>query len=110
MAGRLARIAIVLVAITVVAVRAQSPPGIDAAFARFFDARTPAEVSAASDAVIPSGVSFDEAFTRLRRGRTYLATAARGVVQASYRDESGEYFYTLDVPENYDPSRRYQVR
>jgi hypothetical protein len=27
----------------------------------------------------------------------------RGVVQASYRSDSGEYFYTLDVPERYDP-------
>jgi len=110
MIGRPARIAIVIAAITAVALRAQSPPAVDAAFTRFFDARTPAEIAAASDAVIASGVSFDDTLARLKRGRTYSTTAARGVVQASYRDESGEYFYTLDVPENYDPSRRYQVR
>jgi len=105
-----ARIAILLALIAIVAPHAQSPSAIDAAFARLFDARTPADMSAASEAVIASGVSFDEAFARLKRGRTYSTTVARGVVQASYRDDSGEYFYTLDVPENYDPSRAYQVR
>ena len=34
----------------------------------------------------------------------------RGVVQGSYRSETGEYFYTLDIPEDYDPARKYQVR
>lgn len=54
--------------------------------------------------------SFDEAYQRLRQGRTYSRDVPRGVVQASYRSDSGEYFYTLDVPESYDPSRRYQLR
>ena len=31
-------------------------------------------------------------------------------MQESYRSEAGEYFYTLDVPERYDPARTYQVR
>jgi len=70
MIGRPARIAIVIAAITAVALRAQSPPAVDAAFTRFFDARTPAEIAAASDAVIASGVSFDDALARLKRGRT----------------------------------------
>jgi pimeloyl-ACP methyl ester carboxylesterase len=110
MTGRLACIAVLLAATFAIALRAQSPPGVDTAFARFFDARTPAEASAASEQVVAAGVSFDEAFARLRRGRTYATTVARGIVQASYRDESGEYFYTLDVPETYDPARAYQVR
>jgi len=110
MIRRLACTAVLLGATFAIAPRAQSPSGVDAAFARFFEARTPAEISAASEQVLAAGVSFDEAFKRLKRGRTYATTVARGIVQASYRDDSGEYFYTLDVPENYDPSRAYQVR
>src|SRR5262249_44841369 len=56
------------------------------------------------------GVGFDEAFRRLRQGRVYRRDVPRGVVQESYRRDAGEYFYTLDVPEGYDPARRYQVR
>ena len=84
--------------------------GTDAAFERFFQARTTEEIAAASDAIVASGVGFDEAYARLKRGRTYAPTVARGIVQASHRNDSGEYFYTLDVPQSYDPARRYQVR
>lgn len=82
----------------------------DAAFNRFFQAATADEVASASDAIVASGVAFDEAYARLKRGRTYTATVPRGVVQGSHRNDSGEYFYTLDVPQRYDPARRYQVR
>ena len=87
-----------------------SPSRVDAAFAAFFQARTPPEAAAAADEVVASGVGFDDALRRLRSGRVYSRDVPRGVVQASYRGASGEYFYTLDVPESYDPARRYQVR
>jgi len=87
-----------------------SASAVDATFANFFHARTAREAAAASDRIVASGVGFDEAFGRLRRGRVYSREVPRGVVQASYRSEAGEYFYTLDVPESYDPARRYQVR
>lgn len=80
------------------------------AFGRFFAASTPAETAAAIDALVSSGVTFDAAFARLREGRTYARDVPRGVVQSSYRSDDGEYFYTLDVPETYDPARKYQVR
>ena len=91
--------------------QAPASPGIDAAFVRFFQARAPSEVAAASDAIVESGIGFDEALKRLRQGRVYSADVRRGFVQASYRAEGGdEYFYALDVPEAYDPARTYQVR
>ncbi len=68
------------------------------------------EIAAASDQIAASGIGFDEAFQRLRQGRTYARDVQRGVVQGSYRSEAGEYFYSLDVPETYDPARKYQVR
>ena len=87
-----------------------SPPGADAAFSTFFHARTAREAAAASDQIVASGIRFDEAFGRLRQGRVYSRDVSRGVVQGSYRGETGEYFYTLDVPVSYDPARKYQVR
>jgi len=89
---------------------ARAPARTDAAFSAFFRARTAQEAAAASDQIVSSGVGFDEAVRRLRQGRVYPRDVPRGVVQGSYRSESGEYFYTLDVPESYDPARKYQVR
>src|SRR5436309_1043196 len=85
-----------------------SVPSADAAFSSFFHARTAREAAAASDRIVASDVGFDEAFLRLRQGRVYPRDVARGVVQESYRSETGEYFYTLDVPKSYDPARKYQ--
>jgi dienelactone hydrolase len=87
-----------------------SPARVDAAFANFFQARAPQEAAAAADAIVASGVEFDEAFRRLRSGRVYSRDVPRGVVNGSYRSGTSEYFYTLDVPESYDPARKYQVR
>jgi hypothetical protein len=53
---------------------------------------------------------FDETYARLKQGRVYSRDVPRGVTQGSRRTETGEYFYTLDIPESYDPARKYQVR
>jgi predicted peptidase len=58
----------------------------------------------------PALDEFDETYARLRQGQVYSRDVPRGVVQGSYRNETGEHFYTLDVPESYDPSRTYPVR
>jgi len=97
-------------AVAVAAGQGPASGGVDAAFDAFFKARTAPDIAAASSAVGASGIGFDAAFSRLRRGRSYSADVPRGIVQASYRDDSGEYFYTLDVPAAYDPSHAYQVR
>src|SRR5712691_6720608 len=97
-------------AVAAVGIRAAQPTSTDAAFANFLQAHTSREAAAAADRIVGSGVGFDEAFRRLRQGRVYSRDVPRGAVQGSYRSEVGEYFYTLDVPESYDPDRRYQVR
>jgi hypothetical protein len=100
-------------AMTVAASQTVAPIGIDSTWTRFLQAATPRDAATAADHIIASGVGFDEAFSRLRQGRVYSRDVPRGVVQASYRPGSngtGEYFYTLDVPEGYDPARQYQVR
>jgi PDZ domain-containing protein len=53
---------------------------------------------------------FDEMYARLKQGRVYSRDVRRGIVQGSRRTDSGEYFYTLEIPESYDPARKYQAR
>jgi hypothetical protein len=108
----LASILLVLVGAALSASQAAAPASViaDAAFSTFFHARTAREAAAASDRIVASGVGFDEAVGRLRQGRVYTRDVPRGIVQGSYRSEAGEYFYTLDVPESYDPARKYQIR
>lgn len=103
---RLARFACFLAAITGGA-RAQS---VDAAFQKFWEADSPQEAARRADAIVKSGATFDEALRRLRAGRMYRAQKA-GVIFGSNRTEDGiEHNYAVNVPENYDPARRYQVR
>jgi len=82
----------------------------DVAFARFFGARTPQDAAAVVDDVAGSGIAFDAAYERLKRGRVYARDVPRGIVPRSYRRDGVEFFYTLDVPETYDSARKYQVR
>jgi PDZ domain-containing protein len=106
--GLLALVPAALVAVP--SAKQTSAPAADLAFSNFFHADTAREAAVASDQIVASGVGFDEALRRLRQGRAYSRDVPRGVVQGSYRSGAGEYFYTLDVPESYDPARKYQVR
>ncbi len=83
---------------------------LDAAFSAFWRASTPREADAAASAITASGVSFDEALARLRRGRPYTADVPRGVVRLSQEIDGKTFNYTLDVPADYDPARPWQVR
>jgi poly(3-hydroxybutyrate) depolymerase len=85
-------------------------PAVDAAFAQFWRANTTAEADKAAEAVLKSGVSFDDALARLKQGRTYAADVPRGVVRLTHTLGADEFPYMLDVPETYDASRKYQVR
>jgi pimeloyl-ACP methyl ester carboxylesterase len=83
---------------------------IDAAFAQFWAAPYTAEAQQRIDGIIRSGVAFDEAYRRLKRGRPY-SSQPTGQVRLSNRAADGvEHPFVLNVPESYDPSRSYQVR
>jgi pimeloyl-ACP methyl ester carboxylesterase len=92
-------------------VRGQSANGrVDSAFQKFWSANSPDEAERLTDAIVKSGVTFDEALRRLKAGRTYSAQKT-GIVQLSNKTKDGvEHFYALNVPANYDPARRYHVR
>ena len=55
-------------------------------------------------------MTFDEALARLKAGRTYSATAPKGIVRLSNRIGSTDFPYIIEVPETYTPDRKYQVR
>ena len=97
-------------AIAVAASQTAPPSSVETAFATFLHASNPRDAATAADRILDTGVGFDEAFKRLRRGRAYSREVPRGVVSASHRSDTGEYFYTLDVPANYTPDRQYRVR
>jgi poly(3-hydroxybutyrate) depolymerase len=95
-----------------VALFGQSPPkssAADAAFGAFWSASSPQQAERLTDAIIRSGVTFDDAHRRLQQGRSYAAQHT-GVLHLSHVTGGVEYFYALNVPDSYDPARRYQVR
>ncbi|OFV91568.1 MAG: hypothetical protein A3G76_07765 [Acidobacteria bacterium RIFCSPLOWO2_12_FULL_65_11] len=87
-----------------------SAQSVDAAFKRFWEARNPQEAGRAAADIVRSGVTFDEALARLKRGRPYRPDVPRGIVRLSRRSGSQVFYYDLNVPATYDPSRTYQLR
>jgi predicted esterase len=111
---RLSILAATLASVMVCSVSGQSArplaDDLDRAFAAFFGAATFDEMTAATEAIVKSGVAFDEAYGRLKKGRTYLEKVPTGVVKGQRREYGSVYHYSLDVPASYDPRRRYPVR
>jgi hypothetical protein len=82
----------------------------DSRLNEFLAASSPSDAARIVDAVVRTGVSFDEAYRGLQRGRSYAARAT-GLVRMKNRTSDGiEHHYALNVPERYDPTHRYQVR
>jgi len=83
---------------------------IDAAFQKFWLADSPEQATRLADDVIKSGVSFDEALSRLKAGRRYTAQQP-GIIKLMNRTRDGvEHYFAVTVPESYDPAKKYQVR
>lgn len=83
---------------------------VDAAFQKFWQADSPSAAAKAASEIEKAKVSFDEALKRLKAGRNY-GPQKGGVVQMKNRTSDGvEHFFSVNVPESYDPAKRYQVR
>ena len=93
-------------------VSAQEPASlIDRAFRSFWSAPNAASTADRIDPILKTGVSFDEALTRVRHGREYDADVPRGLQFGRHRTFDGmEHEYAFVIPKDYDPSRPYQVR
>jgi hypothetical protein len=88
----------------------QGQSSVDAAFARFWAADNPADAQQLTGEILKTGVSFDEAWQRLRRGRTYSAVEPGVVISKNRTGDTIQHFYAVNIPAGYDPSKRYQVR
>src|SRR5436309_14387407 len=112
-AMKLTRLGLSVIAATLFALPAsyaQTSSRIDAAFEKFWAAKSPNEAERMVDDIIKTGVTFDVGLRRLKAGRTYTSQKT-GIVMLSHRAKDGvEYFNALNVPANYSPARRYQVR
>jgi dienelactone hydrolase len=98
-------------AITLSARAQDSTSPLDRAFRAFWSAPHAAAASDRVDVVVKTGVSFDEALTRVRHGRDYTADVPRGLQFGRHRTFDGlDHEYAFVIPKNYDPSRQYQVR
>src|SRR5262245_21868852 len=112
MAGRplaLAALTLASLMLAGLALRAASP-ATEAAFAKFWRAATVADAEKLVAEVAKSGVTFDDAVTLLKNGRPYDPKAAKGIVKLSHKVGADDFAYTVDVPDTYDASKRYQLR
>src|SRR5712691_5994269 len=83
---------------------------VDTAFQKFWAADSPTEAGRIADEIAKTGITFDDALHRLKQGRTYTAQKT-GIVQLQNRTSDGvEHYYAVNVPPEYGPARRYQVR
>jgi hypothetical protein len=87
-----------------------TPATSERAWRGFWEAKNPKDAERAAEAVLKTGLTFEQAVARLKQGRPYSADVPRGVVKLSRRSRDVEFPYTVEVPESYDPTRRYQVR
>jgi dipeptidyl aminopeptidase/acylaminoacyl peptidase len=83
---------------------------IDTAFQKFWAADSPAAAGRIAEEIAKTNITFDDALHRLKQGRTYTAQKG-GVIQLQNRTSDGvEHYFAVNIPPEYDPARRYQVR
>ena len=99
-----------LIALLVGGATHSQPPGLDLALDRFWGAADVRQAAELGDGVVRSGASFDDAYRRLKEGRPY-SIQKTGLVRLQNRTEDGvEHQFALNVPDTYDPARKYPVR
>lgn len=80
-------------------------------FDEFWAADDRAQAARRAEAIVRSGIGFEEAVSRLRQGREYSVDVPRGVRFGRHRAFNGlEHGYAFVVPADYDPTRPYPVR
>jgi dienelactone hydrolase len=82
---------------------------IDAAFKAFWDAPTASAAEKASHAVLVSGVSFDEAWQRLKAGRTY-SNEKTGLIRRPTSVGGVNIDNIIEIPAEYNVARKWPLR
>jgi hypothetical protein len=89
---------------------AQSPSALDEGFTKFFLADDPATATIEAEKIVKSGVTFDDAWARLKKGRPYVFEK-RGEFSLRWKSSVGPYFNNIvNVPADYDPARQWPLR
>jgi hypothetical protein len=108
---RVAGLACLAISFTLTGAPTQTKDAIDRAFQEFWSADDRDNAAGRIDAIFKTGVSYDEALSRLQRGRDYDADVPRGMQLGRTRTFDGvEHRYAFVVPESYDPAHAYPVR
>jgi poly(3-hydroxybutyrate) depolymerase len=85
-------------------------PTADARWQAFWRAGSAADAAREAERLVAGGVSFDDAWTRLKAGRTYAA-APTGERSLRNTGPGGVAFdNVVDVPAAYDPARRWPLQ
>lgn len=89
----------------------EATSAIDRAFQSFWSAANTTVAADRIDAILETGVSFEDALTRVRHGRNYDADVPRGRQVGRHRTPDGiDHQFAFVIPRTYDPTRPYQVR
>jgi poly(3-hydroxybutyrate) depolymerase len=88
--------------------RPATPPGDDP-LDRFFTADDPRDAARAAERLLKNRVEFDILWTRLKAGRRFGA-ARTGTQQYRFALDGSVFETELEIPTEYDPSRRWPVR
>jgi len=101
-------VALALAASVSVLAHGQAPA--ESLFEKFFAAETTVDALAAAHELAASGVNFDAAHARLKKGRLY-GDEKRGEYSLRWKSKSGPFFNNIvDVPADYDPATPIQLR
>ena len=101
-----------LIGLVLIALALMPRPDATAAFESFWAAESREAAARLADNVVKSGVTFDDAYRRLKQGRTYTAQPT-GMIRLTNRTGgpgSIEHHFALNIPASYDPSKTYQAR
>jgi predicted esterase len=101
--------AIAAAAAVTIGVSGSAPDSTDAAFEAFFRAGNPGAAEKIAERMAKGGIDFDTAWARLKKGRTYTRASTGRRVERQLVDGTA-FENTIEIPEQYDPSRRWAVR
>jgi pimeloyl-ACP methyl ester carboxylesterase len=82
---------------------------IDAVFTAFWDAPNPSAAEKASHAMLSNGVSFNEAWMRLKAGRTY-SKEKTGLIRRPSSVGGVTIDNIIEIPAEYDPVKKWPLR
>jgi dienelactone hydrolase len=88
---------------------ARAASDVDAAFKVFWDAPSTSAAEKAARAVADSGVTFDEAWMRLKAGRSY-AREKTGLIRHPSSVGGVTIDNIIEIPAEYDPSKKWPLR